>query len=227
MTRWNTRAAYEALYRSDRLVGEYLTPERMAFYEAVAVEVAALQPLSVLDVGCGTGHLLRAVKARLGASELFGIDYAKRAIRRSRRVVPDANLEVADLFTFAPGRTFDLVLCTEVLEHLADPESARTALGRLVAPAGHIVATVPDGEQDDWEGHVNFWSLDEFRTFLEPLGQTRVRRLEHGTLLAVVEVAAARETQSDPSRCGRHRTVQSWAQGPGLRCRLRGRGRER
>src|SRR5204862_6517833 len=117
-----------------------------------------------------------------------GVDYAPAAIARAEKVVPEASLTVGDLRVFTSERTFDVVLCTEVLEHLRDPEDARATLARLSRPLGHVVATVPDGENDKWEGHVNFWSLEEFRSFLRPLGNADVRRIDGDVLLGLVSV---------------------------------------
>jgi ubiquinone/menaquinone biosynthesis C-methylase UbiE len=43
----------------------------------------------------------------------------------------------------APDRSFDVVLCTEVLEHVADPVAAIQELSRLLKPGGHIILTAP------------------------------------------------------------------------------------
>lgn len=186
VTRQNTRRAYDRLYGSDRLLAEYLDESRLGFYDSVACEAVRYEPRSVLDVGCGSGHLLRAVADRSALPlELTGVDYSSGAVRRAATVVPEAELAVADLRSFTPGRTFDLVLCTEVLEHVDDSEGARAALSRFVRPGGAVIVTVPDGEQDDWQGHVNFWSLEEFRAFLAPLGDVAVERLGDDVLLGV------------------------------------------
>ena len=83
--------------------------------------------------------------------------------------------------------SFDLVLCTEVLEHLERPLDALEQLRLLRAPGGRLVATVPDGEMDDFEGHVSFWSLDDFRALLSHAGTAHVERLTDGTLFGVVQ----------------------------------------
>ena len=86
------------------------------------------------------------------------------------------------------GEQFDLVLATEVLEHLRRPAEALMALRVLCAPGGRVVITVPDGARDDWEGHVNFWSEDELRVFLSSAGSGCVTRLRSGDLMGVVEI---------------------------------------
>lgn len=188
VTRENSRRGYERLYRSRVRLEDYLREERLRFYEEVADVVASFAPASVVDVGCGSGHLLGAVAERLGGTpRLLGIDYARSAARRVRQLVPQAEVLVSDLYDLELEERFDLVLCTEVLEHVDEPVAALDALARLRGPCGRIVLTVPDGALDDWEGHQNFWNQDELRALLGRLGAVEIRRIDQDrTLLAVV-----------------------------------------
>ncbi len=193
VTRRNTRRAYEKLYAADDLLAEYLVPERLAFYEEVAAIAAPFAGRSVVDIGCGDGNLLRALLdnvARRGNSieRVLAIDYARSALVRVGEVVPEAEQRVMDFLRGnLGGERFDLVLCTEVLEHMPQPEVARERLVQACTANGTIVITVPDGAVDVWEGHVNFWTEDQIRVFLAPAGETTVRRIDGGSgLLAIV-----------------------------------------
>jgi trans-aconitate methyltransferase len=185
VTRKNTLPAYNRVYSSDRLLSQYLSPERIEFYEELAAIFAPLAPRSLIDVGCGTGHLLRFTVDRMAVApeQVVGMDHSEAAIRRARELMPSATWIVADLHGTALADRFDLVLCTEVLEHLHDPGRAVDELRRLCAPVGRVAITVPDGAQDDWEGHVNFWDESQFRAFLEPSGLTAIDRIEGGRVL--------------------------------------------
>ena len=183
ITRKNTRRAYERVYRSDSLLAEYLVPARLAFYEEVADKCARLGPRRAIDVGCGTGHLLRLLVDRMAKRPelIVGIDHSRAGIRRASALVPEGRFLVADLYQPPAdlGR-FDLVLCTEVLEHLREPTHAVEVLCGLSAPGGRIAITVPDGAQDSWEGHVNFWDEHELKAFLAPYGLRSIDRIEDG-----------------------------------------------
>ena len=74
-----------------------------------------------------------------------------------------------------------------MLEHLERPLEALEQLRLLRAREGRLVVTVPDGETDDFEGHVSFWSLDDFRALLSHGGTAHVQRLTDGTLFGVVQ----------------------------------------
>jgi 2-polyprenyl-3-methyl-5-hydroxy-6-metoxy-1,4-benzoquinol methylase len=168
ITRKNTLRAYNRVYRSDSLLAEYLAPSRLEFYDEVAEKCARLTPRRVIDVGCGTGHLLRSLVDRVTvAPELVvGVDRSRTGIRRARALLPSAKFIVADLYRLPlDAEQFDLVLCTEVLEHVREPALAVDALCRLCAPRGRVSITVPDGAQDSWEGHVNFGTWTSFVRF--------------------------------------------------------------
>jgi len=190
VTRRNTRRAYEKLFGHDELVEEYLGAERLRFYDEVAEICVPLAGRRVADVGCGTGHLLRALADRTPNARFVGVDFSENAIRRAQSLLPEARWLVGDVY--APPLeegSFDLVLCTEVLEHLDRPGEALDALVRLCSPGGRVVITVPDGALDGWEGHVNFWSASDLASFLAPAGQSAIRRIDGGrTLLAVISL---------------------------------------
>jgi 2-polyprenyl-3-methyl-5-hydroxy-6-metoxy-1,4-benzoquinol methylase len=185
LTRKNTRRAYDRVYGDDRLLDEYLGPERVVFYRDVAEIGAARQPRSVIDVGCGAGHLLRELAERAAPERIVGIDHSTAGIRRARELVPSAELHALSLYELDLGQTFDLVLCTEVLEHLHDPETAVERLVVLCAAGGAVVITVPDGASDEWGGHLNFWTESELADFLRPYGDVELRRIGDD-LLAVL-----------------------------------------
>jgi 2-polyprenyl-3-methyl-5-hydroxy-6-metoxy-1,4-benzoquinol methylase len=188
VARSNTRKSFERIYGSETLLREYLSPERLAFYDELAELCAALQPRRLIDVGCGPGHLLAAVTRRAPQVEVVvGVDYASAAIERLSRLLPRARGIVANIYDLGTlDERFDVVACTEVLEHLHRPTEALTVLQRLCAPGGHVVVTVPDGERDTYEGHVNFWTETEFGTLLALSGSTETRRTNGGDLIGVV-----------------------------------------
>jgi 2-polyprenyl-3-methyl-5-hydroxy-6-metoxy-1,4-benzoquinol methylase len=190
IARSNDRRAFERIYGSADLRAEYLGPDRLAFYDEIATICSALDPRTVIDVGCGTGHLLAAVARQCpDARRLVGVDYAFAAIEQLQQVLPEAQGVVSSVYDLDFGKErFDLVLCTEVLEHLEDPSRALGILRSLCSSDGRLVVTVPDGERDTYEGHVNFWSQIAFENVLSQVGHPRVTRSREGDLVGVVSV---------------------------------------
>jgi SAM-dependent methyltransferase len=77
----------------------------------------------ILDVGCGTGGMLRALADH--GREIVGIDFSAEALRRASKNASDlANVRLiqADLRSFNLGETFDLFVCSEVLYYLTPNE---------------------------------------------------------------------------------------------------------
>jgi 2-polyprenyl-3-methyl-5-hydroxy-6-metoxy-1,4-benzoquinol methylase len=105
------------------------------------------RPANVLDVGCGTGDLLTVWAARLGA-RVLGIDNHAPSIQmaRSRYTLPNLRFEVddADELLLRDER-YDVIICSEVLEHLHEPRELLTTLRKLITPDGICIVTVPNG----------------------------------------------------------------------------------
>ncbi len=187
LTRTNSRRAYDALYGSPELLEQYLDPSRLVFYDEVAAACAELRPASTVDLGCGSGHLLRALLDRLPEARALGVDHASSGIDVARKLVPEARFMVGDLYRLNPPERFELVLCTEVLEHLTRPREGLERIVEWRAEGGRVAITVPDGAWDAFEGHANFWSEDELRDFLAPHGLESIARIDEGrTLFAVL-----------------------------------------
>jgi len=188
----NTKGAFDHFYADDTFIEtDYLRDERRAFYAYVADYCAEQLPdgrARMLDVGCGTGHFLHALQTRAGDRlELAGLDFSTKAIERARSEVPGADLAEADVYAIPwPDDSFDLVTSLETLEHLRKPDAALGEIARLCKPGGSMVLTVPNGENDDWEGHFQFWNPAEFATFVGRFAEVEeVRDLpEFGAMIA-------------------------------------------
>jgi 2-polyprenyl-3-methyl-5-hydroxy-6-metoxy-1,4-benzoquinol methylase len=104
------------------------------------VELAKELPAPILDFGCGSGALVRALRAC--GLEAFGIEIDRPEIAAALRddVKPWITLREGATLPF-PDRRFGSVICTEVLEHIPDFETAVAEMAR-VAPEALI--TVPD-----------------------------------------------------------------------------------
>ena len=96
----------------------------------------------VIDAGCGSGKLLRAIRNR-SRKQLAGFDVAifSSVVRAN---ASDAGFACASV-EIAPIRTgvADVVVCSEVLEHLRYPEKALRECWRILRPGGIFVTSVP------------------------------------------------------------------------------------
>ena len=100
----------------------------------------------ILDCGCGKGHLVTLIR-RLYPCEIVAVDVDAAALRQaaSGPATPPMSLvraSVSDL-PFAAG-SFSKIVCSEVLEHVADDRRALRELHRVLAPGGVLALTVPN-----------------------------------------------------------------------------------
>ncbi len=182
ITRANTRDAYDLLYSRDDLLKGYLDPSRLEFYQEVAGYCSEISCARIVDLGCGTGHLLQAIDARMRSggrqAELYGMDHSQAAVLRASTLLKSGKFLVGDILaTGYETGFFDLVLSTETFEHLLRPDLALVEATRICRAGGAVVLTVPNGDLDTWEGHVNFWNAERFAAFLTQNSSLEVVRL--------------------------------------------------
>lgn len=136
------------------------------------------QGKKVLDVGCGVGSLSFYVAAQ-GAS-VTGLDVSQRAIRIAKDAASSNALpvrfvlgEVADV----PGH-YDVIICSEVLEHIKDEISFLNALRQRLSPNGTVIITTPSSE--NWLYKVGYYRAFDVRVGHE-------RRYTKSRLLSVLQ----------------------------------------
>lgn len=109
------------------------------------------KPKSVVDVGCGTGHLLMVLKDR--GCDVFGLEYSEAGLEYCRNRGLDVRKFDLEKDSFQDGRKFDVAVSVEVAEHL--PASvADSYVGLLTRLSDRIVFTAaPPGQGG--RDHVN------------------------------------------------------------------------
>ena len=92
-----------------------------------------------LDAGCGDGRFLGALADEL-PEDVVGVDISQRILETARVRIPRAQLRQANLesMPFEDGR-FDLVLSSQVIEHVLDAPAAMRELFRVLEPGGRMV----------------------------------------------------------------------------------------
>ena len=95
--------------------------------------------MRLLDVGVGDGYTIRLVKPD---GEITGIDFDKAELAGAEaRGISGKEGSAYDI-PF-PARSFEIVTCFEVLEHLKAPVDALKEIDRVLRPGGHLVVSTP------------------------------------------------------------------------------------
>ena len=138
-----------AMYES----GQYYTQEKPAYistsvrdrewwrvsYDRFLNIVQHRDGQTLLDIGCGPGMLLEAARAR--GWRCTGIDPSPVAAEHARLLGLD--VVCCSFADFAPGKQFDVVTATGVLEHVRDPGAVIAMMNEVLEPDGQIMVAVP------------------------------------------------------------------------------------
>ncbi len=150
------------------------------FLHTVTKTLRPLQPDSILDVGAGEGFTLATLKQRHIGKKLEGLEYLESAIALGKKYNPSIHLRQGTIYSLPyKDNAFDVVLCTEVLEHLEEPQKALKELVRVSKK--YLILSVPNepffimanflrGKNlsrwgNDIE-HINHWTFFGFKNFV-------------------------------------------------------------
>ncbi len=164
-------------------------------YQRVVAAAKDWQFISVLDVGCGTGGLLAALKRP--RVKLAGADISPKMIAEAKkRLGETADLRVADSEKLPwKAGSFDLVVTTDSLHHWPRPLQAFSEMRRVLRKGGYVVVadvTAPPllRKVSNWiapfgkEGDVRVYSVAELELMLREVGFVDIKR-EHASPMAV------------------------------------------
>jgi ubiquinone/menaquinone biosynthesis C-methylase UbiE len=100
------------------------------------------EPGSILDVGCGTGRLLRAARARWPRAELIGVDPASGMVEVARQLTPAATFYVGMAEALPlPDASVDVALSTISFHHWKDQAAGVREVARVLRPEGYFFLT--------------------------------------------------------------------------------------
>jgi 2-polyprenyl-3-methyl-5-hydroxy-6-metoxy-1,4-benzoquinol methylase len=128
----------------DRFSAELTMPPY--FHPCLARFVGVIGGLRVLDAGCGGGALLRLL-AEAGGAELHGLEMSEALCGRARQalttraMIHQGNVQAGLPFS---NHSFDLVVLSEVMEHLRRPDLVIGEVSRVLKAGGRIVVTMPN-----------------------------------------------------------------------------------
>jgi len=152
-------------------------PLRVGYFEEV---VNSFRDKSILDIGCG-GGLLTEEFAKRGAS-VTGIDSSYKSLYEAKAHACENGLEIdyrlgnAAALSF-PDKSFDIVVASEVLEHIENLNTALWEMSRVLKPGGLFLFDTPNRTWLSWLYFIAFgeilsrripWGAHNPRMFIRP-----------------------------------------------------------
>jgi 2-polyprenyl-3-methyl-5-hydroxy-6-metoxy-1,4-benzoquinol methylase len=141
--------------------------------QRMLVRHSQLRGRRVLDYGCGDGAFAAALA--LAGAAVVGYDISTTAIAQAARF---AALTPGLVVSTSPPepRAFDLVFCTEVLEHIEDDRAFAAQVAQCARPGGRVVGTTPVGRAFWDPDHKHIYDMAQLTAVLSPLGKVTIRR---------------------------------------------------
>jgi 2-polyprenyl-3-methyl-5-hydroxy-6-metoxy-1,4-benzoquinol methylase len=167
-TRWDDMKKYGPMSRHVRRIIKKL--------------IRPLSFTSVMDVGSGQGSLLLELVEEWPHIEPNGTDISTAAVELARRRVPHGEFHLLDLAREHVDRQYDLVICSEVVEHIEDDLAAMRNLRTMTR--GHLVISTVQGRMRRFEagevGHVRNYARGELAAKLQQAGFEVIRSVDWG-----------------------------------------------
>ena len=123
---------------------ERFKSERSQPFWDLAALVEPRSGMRVVDLGCGTGDLTRALHERLGAADTLGLDNSAEMLAKTPSV-SGLRFENAKIESF-DGKNLDLIFSNAALHWIPDHELLFARLTRMLAPGGQLAVQMPANE---------------------------------------------------------------------------------
>lgn len=151
------------------------------FYRSLTILAKSLSPRTILDAGCGEGFTMKRLVTNKIGEKIEGVEYSKDAILLGEKLFPNLIFKEGSAYNLPyKDNSFDLVVCTEVLEHLREPSKVLREV--LRTSKKYVLISVPNepffmlgnfirgknlSRLGNDPGHINHWTIFSFLSFLK------------------------------------------------------------
>jgi ubiquinone/menaquinone biosynthesis C-methylase UbiE len=177
---------WEAGCKADQLRNAFIVPQ-------IVTRLQAAQPLRIIDVGCGTGYVARAVDDQLVyCPEWTLLDINSARLQLCDEIRPHKmrhQTVCSDILKFEPESLFDAALLTFTMIEIADAEGTLAAVSRVLRMGGALLIALPDSWEDAiqllpndiavkklLDGRVEIPKTDKFTGAVYPFYALRIER---------------------------------------------------
>ena len=173
-------------------------------YKYVLNELQQLDFQKILDVGCGTGEILKSITERYSFAQLYGLDISEEMLKQANdKLKGTATLILGDAENITlETNSFDLLLCTDSFHHYPNPQQAISEFYRVLKHGKFLLIA------DYWkpfpirqimnlfisysnEGDVNIYSKKEIIEFLKRGGFQEIiyKKIQNSGYLVIAKKA--------------------------------------
>jgi 2-polyprenyl-3-methyl-5-hydroxy-6-metoxy-1,4-benzoquinol methylase len=160
---------YDGVFHSDgKFHGHYAASPYYCVWTVILDRIRRIEHPRILEIGCGTGQLAKAIHDSGLAESYLGFDFSPVAVRLSKERCPELDFGVADALETDLYRTADYntVISTEFLEHVERDTDVISA----IKPGTWFVGTVPNFPYRSHARHFRDARevIDRYARFFEP-----------------------------------------------------------
>jgi hypothetical protein len=161
---------YKNLELADHINQDNHRPRLMQVLDYIVELASGDSNLNICDFGCGNGGLIREIENKL-PNKIWGYDLLPANVDDAHSKGNTRNISYKDFVTDEVGLEYpDIAICTEVLEHLVDPDTFLKKL--LNNNVQCIVASSPDYETPNYHAPFHLWVFngDSYKEMFEQAG---------------------------------------------------------
>ena len=166
----NSKESANSAYSSKDYQKIILSKEHQLFFKQISdllsTKKIPIDGKTIADFGCGIGNLIYYINKTYKPLKSYGYDFSDKVIELAKKRLPDTSFIEHDIYK-DPNIKFDIIFCTETLEHLLYPDKVLQNFTSILLDKGYIFITVPDGRKDTFIGHINFWSVESWEVFIK------------------------------------------------------------
>ncbi|MEK6916223.1 MAG: class I SAM-dependent methyltransferase [Nanoarchaeota archaeon] len=148
----------DKLYTSKNPCVRYIHEKRL---KIIVNSIPNKNNLKILDAGCGEGHLLQKLYEKNKKYNYIGIDITEAALLKAKKRCPYANIKKMNLSRLEfRNNSFDVITCTEVIEHIYEYERVFSEFKRVLKKGGSLILTFPNE---------TMWTIGRFFLMRRPI----------------------------------------------------------
>lgn len=178
-SRYQTIATFQTSYFWFRGRNELIASQLKKYFPAAR---------RLLEIGCGTGQVLRAIKEAVPKIDLHGTEIHTHGICYAKDLLPDVNFMQVDARAIPYAEEFDVICAFDVIEHIDDDIGVLKEMYRSCRADGGIILTVPQhrwlwSHKDEMACHKRRYTREELETKTSAAGFKIVAATSFVTIL--------------------------------------------